>query len=60
MKYLADQPHKHNYVFLKQKTDVTTEPYLKIIPKNIYVCVECGLAMSVYELDNFIEVNRNE
>lgn len=59
MKELVDTCKNHSYVWIKTETVVSTEPYLRIIPKDIYACVDCGLAMEIYKLDEKIDINRD-
>lgn len=56
MKYLVDQPHEHNYIYLKTESIVLHEVIAKIANKEVYACVDCGLGMDVYDLENTIKV----
>jgi hypothetical protein len=51
MKKLIDEPHEHNYVWLKNEVVTVPIPHLKILKKDIYVCVDCGSGLDVYDLD---------
>ncbi len=50
----------HDYVFLSRETIITTEPHIRLIPKETYACIHCGLGMDFYNLADKIDVNRNE
>lgn len=56
----VEQCTGHDYIYIKQETVIMPEPYIKLIPKTIYACTHCGVALEVYELDRKIDVNRNE
>lgn len=58
MKYLVDQPHEHGYIYLKTVTEIIRNPSMRTINKEIYACGDCGLAMEVYDLENYTEVGR--
>jgi hypothetical protein len=50
----------HDYVWLATKTEVSSEPFTRVIPKDIYCCTHCGLGMDIYDLANKIDINRSE
>lgn len=50
----------HDYVFIKRETVLAIEGYTRVIPKEIYACIHCGLAREIYDLVNKIDINRNE
>lgn len=52
MKYLIDQPHEHNYIYLKKETVPIPEPLLKLIEKTVFACIDCGSGLDVYDFDN--------
>lgn len=54
----VDQCQGHDYVFIKRESILAIEGYTRVIPKDIYACVHCGLAMEVYDLVNKIDINR--
>lgn len=56
MKYLFDDPHNHDYLFMNRITE-TTFLGKKLIGKDLYACVHCGVEMAIYDLDNIIEVD---
>lgn len=56
----VDQCPGHNNVFIKRETILAVEGYTRVIPKDIYACGHCGLALEVYDLANKIDINRNE
>lgn len=55
MKYLVDQPHEHGYIYLKTITEIIRNPSMRTVNKEIYACVDCGLEMGVYDLENYNE-----
>lgn len=55
----VDQCKDHDYVFIKRESILATEGYMLVIPKDIYACIHCGLAMEVYDLVNKVDINRN-
>ena len=55
----VDQCTGHDNVFIKRETILAIEGYTQVIPKDIYACVYCGLALEIYDLANKIDINRN-
>ena len=51
MKKLIDECTDHDYLYLKREVVTATEPSLRILNKEIYVCAYCGSGLDVYNLD---------
>lgn len=56
MKKLIENCKNHSYVYLKDEVVVSSHPTLRLLNKQIYVCIECGVGLEVYDLDNPITV----
>lgn len=52
----VDECTGHDYVFIKREFVVADSAYKRIIPKDVYACIHCGLAMEVYDLVNKIDM----
>ncbi len=50
MKYLIDQPHDHDYIYINREI-VSVELPAKKVLKDSYACVHCGIGMDSYNLD---------
>lgn len=54
MKYLYDQPHEHHYVYIKSESVIF--PHVEmIVKKDLYACLDCGLGMDIYNMDENIK-----
>lgn len=53
---LVDDCKNHDYVFIKREFTLVTEIYIRVIPKETYACIHCGLAMEVYNLERKIDM----
>ena len=56
MKKLIDDCKDHSYVWLKRESVPVTEPTLRVIEKETYVCVDCGTGLDFYNLDEPIHI----
>lgn len=58
MKKLIEDCKNHEYVYLKYESIPVTHPTLRIIKKEIYVCVYCGTGLDFYNLDEPILLDK--
>ena len=57
---LYDQCDKHDYIYIKTASEVMQHEYRRIVNKEIYACVHCGVAMEIYDLDNPIKLDKED
>jgi len=60
MRLLFDQCNDHDYIYLKTESVPLVNEYLRIVTRELYACVHCGIEMVIYDLDNPIKLDKED